>query len=128
MATVGSGRPYTAIFDDSHINFSIVPGEGFNSFRGPGLASWDLSVARKFRLSERLNLKLTGQVFNLLNGANFQQNAVDNVQYTTVEDLDALGNPVNSWKAFSNPHFGAPLAAALKNGSRNFQFSARINF
>lgn len=35
VLNLASGRPYTAVFDQSEVNFSVVPGEGFNSFRGP---------------------------------------------------------------------------------------------
>jgi hypothetical protein len=115
------------------VNFSIVPGEGFNSFRGPGVRDLDLSLARSFRLNERLGLKFRIEAFNLLNHANFQQGAVDNVQYNTSEECitDSGGNcvtPLPIWDATSNDHFGKPLFAAPKYGSRNLQLSARFNF
>ena len=133
IATIASGRPYTGVFDTGNVNFSIVPGEGFNSFRGPGVRDLDLSVARSFRLNERLGLKFRIEAFNLLNHANFQQGAVDNVQYNTSEECitDSGGNcvtPLPIWDATSNDHFGKPLFAAPKYGSRNLQLSARFNF
>jgi len=36
VVTLASGRPYTAVFDTSSLNFSVVPDEPFNGFRGPG--------------------------------------------------------------------------------------------
>ena len=63
------------------------------------------------------------EAFDLLNHANFQQNAVDNVQYTTAE----VGS-TNNWLATLNPHFGAGLAMAPRYGSRAFQFSTRFSF
>jgi hypothetical protein len=132
VVTVGSGRPYTAVFDTSNVNFSIVPGEGFNSFRGPGVRDVDLSVARIFKLNERLGLKLRAEAFNLFNHANFQQNAVDNVQYTTTQECAATDpncdNPLPIWDATANTDFGHPLFSAPKFGSRNIQLSARIEF
>src|SRR5713101_1150373 len=132
VATIGSGRPYTALFNTPNVNFSIVPGEGFNSFRGPGVRDMDLSVARGFKLNERFGLKLRAEVFNVLNHANFQQNAVDNVQYTTTERCVPPNDPnctlLPIWDASVNNDFGHPVFAAPKYGSRNVQLSARIEF
>jgi len=133
VATMASGRPYTAVFDDTHVNFAVVPGEGFNSFRGPGVGNLDFSVARAFRLTERFELSFKAEAFDLLNRANFQQNSVDNLQYTTSQRciLDSMGNCVTLlpiWDATVNSDFGKPSAIAPKYGSRSFQFSARIKF
>jgi hypothetical protein len=132
VATIAGGRPYTAVFDTANVNYSIVPGEGFNSFRGPGVRDMDLSVARAFKLNERFGLKLRAEAFNVLNHANFQQNAVDTVQYTTTEECTPAGDPnctnLPVWDATANPDFGHPLFAAPKYGSRNLQLSARIEF
>ena len=132
VVTVGSGRPYTAVFDTPNVNFSIVPGERFNSFRGPGVRDVDLSVARAFKLNERFGLKFRAEAFNLFNHANFQQGAVDNVQYTTTEECtpqpDGSCNNLPIWDAAVNSDFGHPLFAAPKYGSRNMQLSARIEF
>lgn len=44
---------------------------GRNSLTGPGLGSWDFSVSRHFRLTEATALEFDGQIFNILNRANF---------------------------------------------------------
>jgi Carboxypeptidase regulatory-like domain len=124
VVTLASGRPYTAVFDNPTVNFSVVPGEPFNGFRGPGVAVVDFSVARVFKLHERMNLKLAAEAFDLFNHPNFQQNTVDNVQYTTSQPDET--QPV--YTATPNPDFGAPLATAPRIGSRSFQFSVRFNF
>jgi hypothetical protein len=93
VTTVASGRPYTAVFDSAEPNFSIVPGEGFNSFRGPGVRDFDLSLSRKFRVNERVSFTLRAESFNLLNHPNFQQNAISNVQYTTTQATDRQRQP-----------------------------------
>ena len=128
VTTVASGRPFTAVFDSAEPNFSIVPGEGFNSFRGPGVRDFDLSLSRKFRVNERVSFTLRAESFNLLNHPNFQQTAIANVQYTTTQATDANGNALNIFNTQLNPSFGAPLFAAPKYGSRNLQLSARVNF
>jgi hypothetical protein len=128
VATFASGRPYTAVFDSSQLNFSIVPGEGYNSFRGPGVQDFDLRLSRTFRVRERVDVNFGVEAFDLFNHPNFQQSPVDQVQYTTTQLNDASGNPTNAWTADANPQFGRPLAIAPRNGSRNLQFSTRVSF
>ena len=129
ILNLASGRPYTAVFDNPEVNFSIVPGEKFNSFRGPTFKDLDLSISRKFHLGERCELAFRAEAFNVLNHPNFQQNVIDNVQYIA----NAIGtNPANAtdqlWSADPNPTFGTPGAIVPKFGSRSFQFSTRFSF
>lgn len=123
-----SGRPYTAVFDTSQLNFSMVPGEGFNSFTGPGVNDFDFSIARDIHLNERFTLQLKAESFNLFNHPNFQQNPLDNVQYTTSQRQDSGGNPTNVWDATPSTAFGTPVAMVPRFGSRTFQFSTRFSF
>jgi hypothetical protein len=124
-----TGRPFTAVFDTSQLNFSMVPGEGFNSFRGPGVNNFDFSVGRDIHLGERFTLRLKAEAFNLFNHANFQQSPVNNVQYTTTQQSDPItGAPLNIWNATLNPAFGTPVAVVARFGSRAFQFSTRLSF
>jgi Carboxypeptidase regulatory-like domain/TonB dependent receptor len=118
-----TGRPYTAVFDTSQLNFSMVPGEAFNSFTGPGVNNFDFSVARDIHLGEKFTLGLKAESFNLFNHPNFQQNPVNNVQYTT-----AQRGSTNVWDAFVNPTFGTPVGVVSRFGSRAFQFSTRFSF
>ncbi len=122
-----SGRPYTAVFDNPEVNFSMVPGEKFNGFRGPGVSNVDLNLSRTFRIGERYSLKFLAEVFDIFNHANFQQANLDNVQYTLTQLADSGVNNSN-WSADPNPHFGSPLAMVPRFGARSFQFSTRFNF
>src|SRR5579859_177407 len=122
-----SGRPYTAVFDNPEVNFSVVPGEKFNGFRGPGVSNADLNLSRTFRIRERYSLKFVAEVFDIFNHANFQQTNLDNVQYTLTQLNDSGVNNSN-WSADPNPHFGSPLAMVPRFGARSFQFSTRFNF
>lgn len=128
VSTFASGRPYTAVFDSPQVNFSVVPGEGFNSFRDAGVQDVDFSMARNFKLSEKVNLKFRAESFNIFNHANFQQGVVNNVQYTLTQRTDSFGNALNLWDAVANPAFGQQLAAAPRYGARSLQFSARMSF
>ena len=44
---------------------------GRDTLIGPGLATWDMSVHKDFRIRERLALQFRAEAFNLLNRANF---------------------------------------------------------
>jgi hypothetical protein len=59
---------------------------GRNILQGPGLAETNASVAKKFSLSERLDLRFRSEFFNLFNRANF--NTPNPVVYTS-----ATGGP-----------------------------------
>ena len=126
VVNLASGRPYTAVFDQSEVNFSIVPGEGFNSFRGPTVRNVDFSVSRFFHLGERRSLEVTAEAFDLFNHPNYQQNTVDNVQYSVTQTGANGTNGI--WTAAANPDFGAPLAVVPRFGARSFQFSTRFSF
>jgi hypothetical protein len=122
-----NGRPYTAVFDNPEVNFSVVPVEKFNGFRGPGVKNVDINVSRTFRIGERYTLKFLAEAFDLFNHANFQQTNLDNVQYSLTQ-LDDSGVNNSNWSAAPNPHFGSPLAMVPRFGARSFQFSTRFNF
>jgi len=122
-----SGRPYTAVFDNPEVNFSVVPGEKFNGFRGPGVSNVDLNLSRTFRIGERYSVKFLAEAFDIFNHPNFQQTNLDNVQYTLTQDPDSGVNNSN-WHADPNKDFGAPQAMVPRFGWRSFQFSTRFNF
>ena len=44
---------------------------GRDTYIGPGLATWDFSVLKDTKISERFNLQFRAELFNLLNRANF---------------------------------------------------------
>jgi hypothetical protein len=120
VATVASGRPYSALLDSAEPNFQLVPGEAFNSFRTPYTEDVDLTASRSFSLGPRAHLHLTAQVYNVLNHQNFQP-AVNQIQYTTTQSG-------NVFTLTPNPQFGVPVAISIRNGSRNVQFAVRVEF
>ena len=44
---------------------------GRNILRGPGSSTWDLEIARQFKLSDRSSMMFEAQAFNVLNRTNF---------------------------------------------------------
>ncbi len=126
VMTFASGRPFEPELDVSNVNFKMVPGEGFNSFRGPGVNNIDLNLARVVKINERMSIKFVAEAFDLLNHPNFQQSPVNQVQFTTSQP-----DPVNQptfYVASPNPSFGQPLAVAPRYGARALQLSARFSF
>jgi hypothetical protein len=82
---------------------------GRNVLQGPGLAELDLSIAKRFALSERFNLQFRAESFNLLNRANL--NAPNPVVFTA-----ATGGP-------------SPTAGVITNTSttsRQLQFGLKL--
>ena len=68
-----AGRGASAWFDTTA--FSTAPrfafgNAGRNIVTGPGFASVDAAIAKRIRLTERLDLRIEAQAFNLLNRAN----------------------------------------------------------
>jgi hypothetical protein len=61
------------VFSDSQGAFSIPGNEGRNVITGPGLASWDSSLERNFRITEKLNMVFRADLFNLTNHPNFNR-------------------------------------------------------
>jgi len=76
---------------------------GRNSLRGPGFATYDLSLVRNFRVGERFRLELRGESYNVTNSPRW-------------------ANPTNS---VNNANFGQILGAS---GERELQIAARITF
>jgi len=83
-------------------------GVGRNTGRGFDYASLDLRLSRRFRLTERVELQLLAEGFNVLNRSNF-------------------GVPNNTFGSGVTPlpTFGQPTAAF---DPRQFQFGMKVNF
>ena len=83
-------------------------GVGRNTGRGFDYASLDLRLSRRFRLTERVELQLLAEGFNVLNRSNF-------------------GVPNNTFGSGATPlpAFRQPTAAF---DPRQFQFGMRVNF
>lgn len=99
---LGSDRNF-----DTNLNDRPV-GVGRNAGRGFDFSSLDLRVSRRFRLTERVNLQLLAEGFNVLNRPNF-------------------GVPNNTFGSGVNPlpTFGRPTAAF---DPRQFQFGMKVSF
>jgi hypothetical protein len=108
----GSRLPFNVLLGndrnfDSNNNDRPI-GVGRNTGRGFDFASLDLRVSRRFQLTERVDLQLLAEGFNVLNRTNF-------------------GVPNNTFGSGVNPlpTFGRPTAAF---DPRQFQFGMKVSF
>ena len=76
---------------------------GRNAFRAPGLEQWDLSVDKRFRITEKARLQLRSEFFNVLNHTNL-----------------GLPNPVSTSTAFGTIRTMYP--------ARQIQFALKLMF
>lgn len=110
--TYGSRLPFNVLlggdrnFDTNNNDRPI--GVGRNTGRGFDFASLDLRLSRRFKITERVDLQLLAEGFNVLNRANF-------------------GVPNNTFGAGVQPLplFGQPTAAF---DPRQFQFGMKVSF
>ena len=112
--------------------FCIPPpgqvGSGRNLAQGPGFWNLDMGLSKNFKITERFNLQMRAEFFNVLNHANFE-----NPRNATV------GSPAIATSTKGNDNFGrtccvtAALASsanvnALGEPMRVMQFGAKLNF
>jgi hypothetical protein len=84
---------------------------GRNVFDGPGLNLWDMTIVKRFRVSESSNIEFRADIRNLFNHALF--------------DLPGLEVPTEDFE-FSN--FGRVTSSGSGVGGRQVQFSLRYSF
>ena len=85
--------------------------------QGPSLQTWDFSMRKQFRLTERFNLRFQADMFNAFNRANFR-----------TPDLSfgsCVTSPTNPCVGPSNTAFGKISTAGP---ARNIQFGLKLNF
>ncbi|HEU4872285.1 MAG TPA: TonB-dependent receptor, partial [Pyrinomonadaceae bacterium] len=110
--TYGSRLPFNVLLGtdrnlDTNNNDRPL-GVGRNTGRGFDFASLDLRASKRFKLTERVDLQLIAEGFNILNRANF-------------------GVPNNTFGSGANPlpSFGQPTLAF---DPRQFQFGMKVSF
>jgi hypothetical protein len=97
---------------------------------GPGLSQWDLTLIKNTKITERVNVQLRWEVFNVLNRANFYY--LPNYTLTTCGTV--VGNSCTSSNGgnfgqiskTSDVAVGNPVIA--QGGPRNMNFSLKIVF
>ena len=92
-----------------------------NIFRGPAYANLDMSVTKRWKLSDRLNLQLRGEFFNVLNHPNFDG------LYTLGTDISDPVFGINDLGVTNaTPDVGASNPVVGSGGSRHIQLGAKL--
>jgi hypothetical protein len=92
--------------------------EGRNDIPGFGLTQFDLSLAKKFALSERLHLQFRTDAFNILNHPNF----------TNPQGLVFFGPSQQRSTKMLNQGLGGLNPLFQQGGPRSLQLSLRLTF
>lgn len=145
LIQVVSGRPYSyEVFGGTRLpgghtsingsgGASYLPTVGRNTLRLPETVHADLRVARAFRLSERLRLRLSAEIFNLPNHVNYTSTitraylrgvAVNGVTPLVFQDAATVAA-----EGLNQQPFGTFTAASTANSrERQVQMGLRLEF
>lgn len=91
-----------------------------NNWYGPGVNNWNVSFSKNTAITERVNLQLRFETYNLFNRVQFAKPA------------NLAGNVYNGQNFTSNPDFGYSLSQVGQNdgttGARQIQLGAKLLF
>jgi hypothetical protein len=93
---------------------------GRNTAATPRTNNWDLTVVKRFNLTERTNLEFAANGFNIFNHSQFlpgSVNTVNSIGFTGITSFVRAGN-----SAFNDP------TQAFSNNARVLQLVAKFNF
>jgi hypothetical protein len=107
-----------------------------NQLIGPGLAQWDMTLAKSFKFTERFNLQFRWEVYNLLNRANFHyfpNNTIGTCgDATLMTGVLANGTCAAGQANFNNITKTSDVASGnpviAQGGPRNMNFSLKLIF
>ncbi|HEX8248036.1 MAG TPA: TonB-dependent receptor, partial [Pyrinomonadaceae bacterium] len=120
--TFYSGRPYSGVTSGATLNgtngdtlFPLLPR---NSFRLPSVSNLDLRLSKRFRFTERYNLELLAEGFNVFNKT-----------FTFIQTNLLYSRPTNTNTLNFNSAFGTGTESSSSNyRERQIQFAARFQF
>jgi hypothetical protein len=101
------------------------------ALHGPGLSQTDLTLHKKFRITERFNTEFRAEMYNIFNRANFA-----NPSATLTNALGTGNNQLQPGQSFTSAAaggvFGQATSTVTKDiglgAQRQIQFSLRLNF
>ena len=128
-----SATPYKNFIGGGYIWFDpttmSIPGPGklgtcgISTERGPGIKQFDMSLSKRFAITERQSLEFRFDAINALNTPIFAVNGYSTDVYP--------GGGINNAKYGSDPAYTASIPTGVVNtsiGSRNLQFALRYQF
>lgn len=102
---------------------------GRNSLIGPGYQNVDFSVFKTTKITERVNLQLRAEVFNILNHPNFASPLLPGFSVdASANGLTPEGLGKDYLRLIVTPDVGIGNPFLGGGGPRNFQFAARVTF
>ncbi|HEX8706618.1 MAG TPA: carboxypeptidase regulatory-like domain-containing protein [Pyrinomonadaceae bacterium] len=128
-----SGAPYSATVSGSALNgsngsnqFTQLPR---NSFRLPSIKNMDLRISKRFKFTERYNLELLAEGFNIFNRTQvFGQSATLYTPSTNCAAINGTTSNNPNGLCFT-PAFGSTTTTdSNKYRERQIQFAARFHF
>lgn len=128
--TYYSGRPFDGTVSGQTLNGTFgdnrLPVIARNAFRLPSVKNFDLRLSKRFRFTEKYNLELLAEGFNIFNRTNiFNVNTVLYNRGTTVNGV----TPLNYNQTNGVVNFGqATSADSTLYRERQIQFAARFQF
>lgn len=101
-----------------------------NAFVGPSYHNWDFSLAKTTALSERVNMQLRVDFFNILNHTNFSNPLLPGfaVDFLNGSLPDARGRGIGSIPITATPDVGSGNPFLGGGGPRNIQLAVRFTF
>ena len=102
---------------------------GRNALNGPTFKNWDFSVVKDTKLTEKVNMQLRADFFNVLNHPNFASPLWPNFEVDFLQNgMDANGRGVGFLQSTATPDVGLGNPFLGSGGSRNIQFAVRFSF
>ena len=100
-----------------------------NSLRGPSFKEFNFSVFKNTPITERVNLEIRAEFFNLFNHPNFANPELPNfIADPAVNGLDSAGRGVGSYGLTATGDVGIGNPFLGGGGPRGIQFAAKITF
>ena len=120
----------------------LDPGQHFgnvgrNSLNGPTFKNWDFSIVKDTKLTEKVNMQLRADFFNILNHPNFASPiwpgflvdfAANGLTTGAPIGDSANGRGIGVTQSTSTPDVGLGNPFLGSGGSRNIQFAVRFSF
>ena len=101
-----------------------------NQLIGPGLSQWDMSLIKNTKITERLNVEIRWEVYNVLNHANFHYFPDNNILGTCSvlagRFCSASQHAFATFVKTSDVASGNPVIA--QGGPRNMNFTLKFKF
>jgi hypothetical protein len=102
---------------------------GRNILSGPSFKEWNFSVFKNTPITERVNLQIRAEFFNLLNHPNFSNPELPNyIADPATNGLDANGRSMGSLPLTATGDVGIGNPFLGGGGPRGAQFAAKVTF